>query len=73
MPGIITSRTIRSGSVSATFASADGAAVGGDRLEAVEAQGRGHQMGDVLLVVDDQHPPLGRDSLWSWRIHSRGI
>ena len=36
-----------------------GAVVGGHRLEAVEAQRRGHQVGHVVLVVDHQHPALG--------------
>ena len=56
-PGIITSRTIRSGSCLGHLGQRRGAAVRRERLEAVEAQRRGHQVGDVLLVVDDQHPP----------------
>ena len=36
------------------------AVVGGHRLEAVETQRRRHQVGDVLLVVNDQDTSLGR-------------
>ena len=35
------------------------AVVGGDRLEAVEAQRGRDEVGDVVLVVDDEDPALG--------------